>query len=160
MAECKEPWETTTQYGPVDLTLHPVLRECYRVACLIERCGASEDLTRASSAAFDLCGKVQDVILGLCGAGIDADKKIERLQKELRAVATSRPAGVQTSAERVADGSEALEAGTAHRPRIDYREQVAQEAIADGRPDLAHEIRFGAPISGSPDSAGASPDGS
>ena len=79
-----EPWETTTQYGSVDLTLHPVLRECYRVACLIERCGASEDLTRASSAAFDLCEKVQNVILELCGEGIADQKTCERYKLALQ----------------------------------------------------------------------------
>lgn len=73
-----ESWETTTQAGNVDLTLHPILRECYRVACLIERCGASEDLTKASSAAFDLCEKVQTVILELCGAGIADQTDAER----------------------------------------------------------------------------------
>ena len=58
----QEPWESITRYGNVDLTLHPILRECFRVACLIERCGASEPLTLASSAAFDLCAKVQGVL--------------------------------------------------------------------------------------------------
>jgi hypothetical protein len=53
-----EQWETATRYGRADLTLHPLVREAYKVACLIERCGASPDLTAASSAAFDLCEKL------------------------------------------------------------------------------------------------------
>lgn len=40
-------------YAGVDLTQHPALKEAYRIACLIEACGASPELTRASSAAFD-----------------------------------------------------------------------------------------------------------
>lgn len=43
----------TTNYGGVDLTRHPALKEAYRIACLIEACGASPELTDASSAAFD-----------------------------------------------------------------------------------------------------------
>lgn len=82
MTEIKEPWETTTNYGRADLTLDPVVRECYRVACLIERCGASEDLTRASSAAFDLCEKVSDLIMRLCDAGIADEKEVARLKVE------------------------------------------------------------------------------
>lgn len=43
----------TTNYGGVDLTRHPALKEAYRIACLIEACGASPELTAASIAAFD-----------------------------------------------------------------------------------------------------------
>lgn len=43
----------TTNYAGIDLTRHPCLKEAYRIACLIEDCGASEKLTAASSAAFD-----------------------------------------------------------------------------------------------------------
>ena len=53
-----EPWETTATYGPADLRLHPLIREAYKVACLIERCGASPELTTASCAAFDLTIKL------------------------------------------------------------------------------------------------------
>lgn len=60
-----ESWDTVTAYGNVDMTLHPVLRRAYRVACLIERCGASPELTAASSAAFDLCGEIAAAIESL-----------------------------------------------------------------------------------------------
>src|SRR5712671_6054983 len=50
----EEPWLITSNYGRADLTLHPLVREAYKVACLIEMCGASEALTRASCAAFAL----------------------------------------------------------------------------------------------------------
>lgn len=60
-----ESWDTVTAYGNVDMTLHPVLRRVYRVACLIERCGASPELTAASSAAFDLCGEIASAIESL-----------------------------------------------------------------------------------------------
>lgn len=60
-----ESWDTVTAYGNVDMTLHPVLRRAYRVACLIERCGASPELTAASSAAFDLCGEIASAIEAL-----------------------------------------------------------------------------------------------
>jgi hypothetical protein len=53
-------WERTTNYGRADLTLHPLVREAYKVACLIEMCGVSEQLTRASSAAFALCESLSD----------------------------------------------------------------------------------------------------
>ncbi len=43
----------TTNYGGVNLTRHPALKEAFRIACLIEACGASPELTTASSAAFD-----------------------------------------------------------------------------------------------------------
>ena len=46
MGEC-------TNYAGVDLTRHPALKEAYRIACLIEACGASPELTTASCAAFD-----------------------------------------------------------------------------------------------------------
>lgn len=82
MTETKEPWETVERYGRCDMTLSPVLRECYKVACLIERCGASEDLTRASSAAFDLCEKVFDQLMQLCDAGIRDEKEAARLRVE------------------------------------------------------------------------------
>jgi hypothetical protein len=42
-----------TNYAGVDLTRHPVLKEAYRIAGLIEACGASPELTTASCAAFD-----------------------------------------------------------------------------------------------------------
>jgi hypothetical protein len=57
-----------TNYAGVDLTRHPVLKEAYRIACLIEACGASEALTRASGAAFDF-------VSGL-------DRAIQRLEAE------------------------------------------------------------------------------
>lgn len=94
-----EPWETITQYGRADMTLSPVLRECYKVACLIERCGASPELTAASSAAFDLCEKVFDQLMQLCDAGIRDEQEAKRLaveNRELRAqlsVETSAPTG-------------------------------------------------------------------
>lgn len=56
----KEPWEVTTRYGRADLTLHPLVREAYKVACLIERCGASPELTTASCTAFALCESLSD----------------------------------------------------------------------------------------------------
>jgi hypothetical protein len=40
-------------YAGVALDRHPCLAEAYRIACLIEACGASEALTKASCAAFD-----------------------------------------------------------------------------------------------------------
>lgn len=46
------PWDACTQYGRADLMLHPLIREAYKVACLIEACGASPELTAASCAAF------------------------------------------------------------------------------------------------------------
>lgn len=55
-----EQWERCTRYGRADLTLHPLVRDAYKVACLIERCGASEALTRASCAAFELCEALSD----------------------------------------------------------------------------------------------------
>lgn len=59
-----EPWETVTAVGNVpNMTLHPVLRRAYRVACLIERCGASESLTAASSAAFALVEEIYAALL-------------------------------------------------------------------------------------------------
>lgn len=60
MSDMKEPWETTTNYGRADLRLDPLVREAYKVGCLIERCGASEDLTRASVAAFALCESLSE----------------------------------------------------------------------------------------------------
>lgn len=55
------PWETTTQSGRADLRLHPLVREAYKVACLIEDCGGSPDLTTASSAAFRLTELLSDM---------------------------------------------------------------------------------------------------
>ena len=63
LAEETSPWHVTANYGRADLTLHPLVREAYKVACLIERCGASEDLTRASSAAFALCESLSDFMI-------------------------------------------------------------------------------------------------
>jgi len=81
MSEClNEPWETTTQYGRADLTLHPIMRDAYKVAVLIERCGASEDLTRASSAAFELCERLFDVLMSLARQGIEDEKTIATLR--------------------------------------------------------------------------------
>jgi hypothetical protein len=54
------PWETTTRYGRADLRLHPLVREAYKVACLIEDCGGSPELTLASSTAFALCESLSD----------------------------------------------------------------------------------------------------
>jgi hypothetical protein len=58
-----KPWETITRSGRSDLTIHPVLRRLFRVACLIEDCGASPELTAASYAAFEAVTEVQDVIV-------------------------------------------------------------------------------------------------
>jgi hypothetical protein len=55
-------WERTSHYGRADLTSHPLVREAYKIACLIEMCGASEALTRASSAAFALCESLSDYV--------------------------------------------------------------------------------------------------
>lgn len=52
----------TTNYGGVDLTRHPALKEAYRIACLIEDCGASEKLTKASSAAFDFIRTLDEAL--------------------------------------------------------------------------------------------------
>ena len=60
----EEPWDRITNYGDVNMTVHSVLRRVYRVACLIERCGASPELTHASSAAFDLVKEVYDALQG------------------------------------------------------------------------------------------------
>lgn len=49
-----QPWLHTIRYGRADLTIHPLVRDAYKVACLIEDCGASVELTRASCAAFEL----------------------------------------------------------------------------------------------------------
>lgn len=54
------PWETTATSGRADLRLHPLIREAYKVACLIEDCGGSPDLTTASSAAFRLSELLSD----------------------------------------------------------------------------------------------------
>lgn len=78
--DCK-PWETTTQYGRAHLDLDPLVREAYKVACLIERCGASEDLTRASIAAFNLCEMAFDRLMELAESGISQEHEIERLNK-------------------------------------------------------------------------------
>lgn len=56
------PWETTTQSGRADLRLHQLVRDAYKVACLIEDCGGSPDLTTASSAAFRLSEDLSDYI--------------------------------------------------------------------------------------------------
>ena len=65
----QEPWDTITAYGSVDdMTLHPILRRAYRVACLIERAPhASIEQTAASSAAFDLVKELYDAVLRLKG---------------------------------------------------------------------------------------------
>lgn len=55
-----KPWETNTRYGRADLTLNPLVREAYKVACLIEDCGGSPELTLASSTAFALCEQLSD----------------------------------------------------------------------------------------------------
>jgi hypothetical protein len=55
-----KPWETTTQSGRADLRLHPLIREAYKVACLIEDCGGSPELTLASTTAFALTEKLSD----------------------------------------------------------------------------------------------------
>lgn len=54
------PWETTTTSGRADLRLHPLVREAYKVACLIEDCGGSPELTLASSTAFRLAELISD----------------------------------------------------------------------------------------------------
>lgn len=54
------PWETIERAGKADLRLSPLVREAYKVACLIEDCGGSPDLTTASGAAFDLAGSISD----------------------------------------------------------------------------------------------------
>lgn len=60
-----KPWETTTQSGRADLRLHSLVREAYKVACLIEDCGGSRELTAASSAAFSLCDQLSDYFRAL-----------------------------------------------------------------------------------------------
>jgi hypothetical protein len=55
-----KPWETVATYGRADLRLHPLVREAYKVACLIEDCGGSPELTLASSTAFALCESLSD----------------------------------------------------------------------------------------------------
>ena len=83
------PWDACTQYGRADLMLHPLIREAYKVACLIEACGASPELTAASCAAFDLCEKVADFFEGRKPGVRDnlADYAMElpRLARDLRA---------------------------------------------------------------------------
>lgn len=54
------PWETTSTSGRADLKLHPLIREAYKVACLIEDCGGSPELTTASSTAFRLTELLSD----------------------------------------------------------------------------------------------------
>lgn len=78
-----EPWETATQYGRADLTLDPTVREAFKVACLIERCGASVELTAASSAAFALCEQIFDKLMQLAAHGIEQEKLIEDLRSQL-----------------------------------------------------------------------------
>ena len=58
--DIQAPWDRCTRYGRADLTLHPLIREAYKVGCLIEKCGASPEMTTASSAAFELCEKLSD----------------------------------------------------------------------------------------------------
>lgn len=58
MGEC-------TNYGGVDLTRHPVLKEAFRIACLIEACGASPELTKASCAAFDFIRTLDVALTGM-----------------------------------------------------------------------------------------------
>lgn len=78
-----EPWETTTKYGRADLTLDPLVRDAYKVACLIERCGASEQLTAASSVAFNLCISVFDRLMQLAGDSIALQEECERLKHDI-----------------------------------------------------------------------------
>lgn len=77
-----EPWETTARYGRADLTRHPLIREAYKVACLIERCGASPELTAASSAAFDLCETLSEQMNVLL-AERDAAQLVSKKRLEL-----------------------------------------------------------------------------
>jgi hypothetical protein len=79
----KPQWERVTRYGRADLTAHPLIREAYKVACLIERCGASVELTQASSAAFDLCEKFADV---LCPESDDPITEISRCMRKIDAL--------------------------------------------------------------------------
>lgn len=79
--QAQEPWEATTRYGRADLTLDPLVREAFKIACLIERCGASEDLTRASSAAFALCESISDKLYSLAAHGIAQDAKLTELEE-------------------------------------------------------------------------------
>lgn len=60
-----KPWETVVTYGRADLRLHILVREAYKVACLIEDCGGSEALTTASSAAFALSELLSDHFRGM-----------------------------------------------------------------------------------------------
>ena len=76
-----DPWNNTTHYGRADLTLDGLVREAYKVGCLIERCGASPDLTEASSTAFALCEALSDHFAQLH----DATARIIELERELAA---------------------------------------------------------------------------
>lgn len=53
-----------TNYAGVDLTRHPALKEAFRIACLIEACGASPELTKASCAAFDFIRTLDAALSG------------------------------------------------------------------------------------------------
>lgn len=57
-----QPWLHTIRYGRADLTIHALVRDAYKVACLIEDCGASIELTRASCAPFQLTEDLSDYI--------------------------------------------------------------------------------------------------
>lgn len=60
-----QPWLNTIRYGRADLTIHPLVRDAYKVACLIEDCGASVELTRASCAAFQLTEELSEYLASL-----------------------------------------------------------------------------------------------
>src|SRR6266436_443024 len=75
-----EPWETTARYGRADLSFDATVRDAYKVACLIERCGASEQLTAASSAAFNLCIAIFDRLVRLNENAHWYDENESRLQ--------------------------------------------------------------------------------
>lgn len=65
MSEC-------TNYAGIDLTRHAVLKEAFRIACLIEACGASPELTIASCAAFDF---IRTLDAALCSSPADDAKQ-------------------------------------------------------------------------------------
>jgi|SRR5579859_6149367 len=76
-------WERTTSYGRADLTLHPLVREAYKVACLIEMCGGSEALTRASSAAFALTEKLSDFLVEFACQALRDETDAKRMRAAL-----------------------------------------------------------------------------
>lgn len=53
----------TTQYGRVDLTLHPILRRAYDQAIRIEALGCGEKFTEASSEQFAFLEALYDVMV-------------------------------------------------------------------------------------------------